>query len=135
MTNDIGRLVQFKHLSQFARLMLSQDPLRLPSAGDGVLLIPGSRWVDAALPLLRDTVTEVTQTGPTELAATRQSVTGLNALELLYLLRWIDNPGFPGWTDVPPPAPPRARPPGSPAPKAPSAPGALPPPVKAPGAP
>lgn len=137
MTNDIGRLVQFKHLSQFARLMLSRDPLRLPSAGDGVLLIPGSRWVDAALPLLRDTVTEVTLNSPTELSATRQSVTGFNALELLYLLRWIDNPGFPGWKEVPPPAP-RTRPAGPPvpgAPSAPGAPGAASPPVKAPGTP
>ncbi len=100
-TNDIGRLIQFKHLAQFVRLMLSTNVMRLPTADSGDLLIPGAAWVDAALPLLGDTVTEVTRTGPAQLTLVRQSQVGLNALEILYALRWLENPGFPGWADVP----------------------------------
>lgn len=142
VTNDLGRLLQFKHLAQFARLMTSRDPSQLPAGKEAELIVPGGRWIDAALPLLRDSVTVVVQNGPAELTLNRVSVTGFNALELLYLLRWIDNPGFPGWTEPPPPPPRRAggaapglpgAPPVPPAP--PAAPGALPPPVKAPGTP
>jgi pyridoxine 5'-phosphate synthase len=49
-------------------------------------------------------VTEVTRTGPAQLTLMRQSQTGFNALELIYLLRWFENPGFPGWSDEPVPA-------------------------------
>jgi hypothetical protein len=104
LTNNIGRLIQFKHLVQFARLMYNQKATKLPTNTEGELLIPGTDWIDAALPLLGDTVTEVSRTGPAELSLLRQSVTGFNSMELLYLLRWIDNPGFPGWQE-PPPAP------------------------------
>jgi hypothetical protein len=106
LTNNIGRLIQFKHLVQFARLMYNQKATKLPTNTEGELLIPGTDWIDAALPLLGDTVTEVSRTGPAELSLLRQSVTGFNSMELLYLLRWIDNPGFPGWQE-PPPAPER----------------------------
>lgn len=134
LTNDMGRLVQFRHLAQFARLMLARDPLRLPSGKGGELLIPGSRWIDAAIPLLGDSVTEVRRTGERELAGTRQSVTGFNSMELLYLLRWIENPGFPGWQE--PPAPTlRTRPPSPASPPGPGAPASLPPPTKAAGNP
>ena len=102
-TNDVGRLIQFTHLMQFTRLMLSSDGLHLPTSDSGGLYVPGVRWVEAALPLLGDTVTEVTQTGPAQLSLVRQSATGFNSMELLYLLRWIENPGFPGWQEPPPP--------------------------------
>lgn len=93
LTNDIGRLIQFKHLVQFAQLMYNQKSLKLPTNSEGELLIPGTDWIDAALPLLGDTVTEVSRTGPAELSLLRQSATGFNTMELLYLLRWVDNAG------------------------------------------
>lgn len=134
-TNDIGRLIQFTHLAQFTRLMFSEDGLHLPKTESGALFVPGVRWVEQALPLLGDTVTQVTRSGPAQLELVRASATGFNALELLYLMRWIDNPGFPGWQE-PPPRPPRAAPgkpgagvpsptaPGAAVPKAPTSPGA-----------
>lgn len=121
LTNDIGRLIQFKGMVQFAMLMFNRSGSALPATATGHLLIPGSAWIDAAIPLLGDTVTEVTQTHPSQLNLARQSTTGFNAMELIYLLRWIENPGFPGWQEPPPPAPRpsppsglRAVPPGTP---------------------
>lgn len=112
-TNVIGRLIQFKHLYQFLKMSTSVRPTRLPSNVAGAISVPGGEWIDAAAPLLGDSVTEVTRTGPAELTAVRQSRIGFTALELIHLLRWIDNPGFPGWQDIPePPSEPK---PGKPA--------------------
>ncbi len=121
-TNQIGRLLQFKHLAQFGTMM-SAPVTALPTTAAGDVAVPGSEWIDASLPVLGDTVTEVTLAGPSTLALTRQSQAGFNSIELIYLLRWLENPGFPGWTPPVPPEP-RRRPnaPATPAGAAPAAP-------------
>ncbi len=113
VTNVFGRLIHFKHLYQFIKMSTAVRPTRLPSNAAGAIAVPGGEWIDAAAPLLGDTVTEVTRTGPAELSLVRQSRLGFSSLEIIHLLRWIENPGFPGWQEPPPqPAeePPSARP-------------------------
>jgi len=109
-TNQIGRLIHFKHLLQFLMMSTSTRPNLLPSTEAGTIAVPGGAWIDAAAPRLGNTVTEVTRTGPAELSVVRQSQVGFSSLELVHLLRWIGNPGFPGWQDVPPPEVDRRRP-------------------------
>ncbi|MCC6233803.1 MAG: hypothetical protein IT580_14225 [Verrucomicrobiales bacterium] len=107
-TNQIGRLVQFKHLAQFGTMM-SAPVAALPTTPSGEVAVSGSAWIDAVVPALGETVTEVTLQGPSKLGLTRQSQLGFGSLELMYLLRWVENPGFPGWIE-PAPLQPRRRP-------------------------
>lgn len=97
-TNPVGRLSQFKQLGQFWRLMMNTNTTRIPLTPGGEIWVPGWDWINAAQGRLGDTITEVTQTGSSKLAAVRSSQLGFNALELAYLLRWLENPGFPGWS-------------------------------------
>ncbi len=102
-TNPVGRLPQFKQLSQFWRLMMNANATLAPLTRSGEVWVPGWDWINAAQGLLGDTITEVTQTGPSQLSLVRASQVGFNAFELVSLLRWLENPGFPGWTgDLPP---------------------------------
>ncbi|MGE3312662.1 MAG: hypothetical protein AB7O66_22055 [Limisphaerales bacterium] len=103
-TNPVGRLAQFKQLSQFWRLMMNTNSSMVPLARNGEIWVPGWEWINAAQGRLGDTITEVTQTGPSRLSLVRSSQIGFNALELAYLLRWAENPGFPGWTGDEPPS-------------------------------
>lgn len=107
ITNHIGRLRQFKELAQFGQI-LSRPPAQLPNTPTGEVLIPGEAWINAALPLLGESITELTLTGPDRLQLVRHSQVGLGSLELIHLLRWLENPAFPGWTNAPPP--PRRQP-------------------------
>ncbi|MCC7374684.1 MAG: hypothetical protein IT581_08505 [Verrucomicrobiales bacterium] len=116
-TNYIGRLPQFRDLIQLA-LGTKFSPAQLSLTKSGEIAIPGWSWILSVMPYLGETVTEVTRTGPSHLSLTRQSQVGLNALEITQVLRWLENPGFPGWSPAPPPPPPA---PGTPA-KAPPAP-------------
>jgi hypothetical protein len=88
-TNRVGRLQQWMHLLQFGQ-MLSKPQGMLPRTSTGEVAVPGTAWVMAALPLLGETITEVTLTGPEEMTVVRQSTTGLNSLELVALLRWLE---------------------------------------------
>ncbi|MBL9128682.1 MAG: hypothetical protein JNL97_13590 [Verrucomicrobiales bacterium] len=100
-TNAIGRLTQFKQLNQYWRLMMNTSTNRVALAAAGEIWTPGWDWVNAAQGYLGDTITEVTQTGPSQLKAVRSSQLGFNSMEIAYLLRWLENPGFPGWSDEP----------------------------------
>lgn len=91
-TNRIGRLAQLSQLQQFMRMVSAE-----PAGAAGPVAVPGLKWIEAAIPELGDTITEVSVSGPTELSVTRQSRLGFNSWELLALLRWVENPGFPGW--------------------------------------
>lgn len=97
-TNQVGRLTQFKQLAQYWALMMNTNATRVPLTPSGDIWVAGGDWIQAAQGRLGDTITEVSQTGPAELSAVRLSQLGFNALELSYLLRWIENPGFPGWS-------------------------------------
>ncbi len=117
-TNYIGRLPQMRDLIQLA-VGTKFSPTQLALTRSGEIAIPGWDWIMSAMPYLGETVTEVTRTGPSHLSLSRQSQVGFNALELTQVLRWLENPGFPGWKPAPPPPPPTAA--GTPA-KAPPAP-------------
>ncbi|HXG47608.1 MAG TPA: hypothetical protein VNO52_08285 [Methylomirabilota bacterium] len=63
---------------------------------------PTVMWMTNAAPLLGNTVTEISQTGPRELSLVRKSHLGFTGFELASLARWIESPGFP-LTHEPPP--------------------------------
>jgi hypothetical protein len=100
LTNATGRLTQIKQLGQFWRVTMSTNNSEVPVSPSGEIWVPGWDWINAAHTQLGDTITEVTQTGPSELSVVRSSQIGFNALELAHLLRWIENPAFPGWSDA-----------------------------------
>ncbi|MBX3746002.1 MAG: hypothetical protein KF833_11920 [Verrucomicrobiae bacterium] len=106
VTNHVGRLVQLKELAQLG-IMLRHPPAQWPRNKEGFIQVAGGAWIDRAGPLLGDTITELVLETPTRVVLTRSSQLGLSALEWTQLLRWIHNPGFPGWQD--PPAPPVRR--------------------------
>lgn len=109
VTNHVGRLVQLKELAQLG-IMLRYPPAQWPRNKEGFIQVAGGTWIDRAGPLLGDTITELVLESPTQMVLTRSSRLGLNALELLQVLRWVHNPGFPGWQEPPPPPARRGRP-------------------------
>jgi hypothetical protein len=56
---------------------------------------PMEDWMNAIAPLLGNTVTEITASGPAELSLARRSDIGFNSFELGFFLRWLDSPNFP----------------------------------------
>ncbi|MGA3284279.1 MAG: hypothetical protein ABSD57_07465 [Verrucomicrobiota bacterium] len=84
-----------------------------------------AKWLDHVEPTLGPSVTEITQTGPNELAFTRTASDGLTAVELIALANWLDAPNFPGCDLRLPPRPLTPRRPlklGTPASPAPASP-------------
>lgn len=57
--------------------------------------VPEHKWVASLVPLLGNTVTEVTVKSPNELNIVRKSHLGFNSLELIVLAHWLAHPGFP----------------------------------------
>ena len=53
------------------------------------------RWQCLAAPLLGNTVTEITLTGPREITLVRKSHLGFTGFELVMLTRWLNDPHFP----------------------------------------
>ena len=70
---------------------------------------PTLRWLKAVSPLLGNTGTKMTQTGPNELTLVRSSQLGLTGIEMATLTRWIESPGFPLTFDPPPSSLPSPR--------------------------
>lgn len=65
------------------------------------------QWLEHIGPLLGNCVTEVTRTGPSELAFRRSGSAGLTAIELMALAEWLEAPNFPGCDmSLPPHRPP-----------------------------
>ncbi len=62
---------------------------------------PASKWWVAAEPKLHNTITEITQSGPRELALVRSSETGFSAVELYAMTQWIAGPPAVGLGEVP----------------------------------
>jgi len=60
------------------------------------------RWIGELAPLLGNTITEVTLSGPKELSLVRKSDLGLTGYEIALLGRWIDSPRFPFQYEPPP---------------------------------
>ncbi len=89
-----ARLMQVRLLSQFKDMVLSGtllSPLEKPS---GVVSCEDA-WLSAVSPLLGNTVTEITAQSSREWKLSRKSHIGLNSLELLNLVRWLDRNDFP----------------------------------------
>lgn len=98
-----ARLKDLPHLTQLA-LMLTKH--RQVDAGS-----PAGQWLARITPALGDSVTEVTQTGASELSFRRSAPAGLTAIELMALTEWLEAPNFPGCDmSLPPPVIPKHRP-------------------------
>jgi hypothetical protein len=82
-----NRLLALRQFSQLACLILGRSQARESD--------PGWKWIPEVAPLLGNTVTEVTQTSPTELRFTRRSHLGLTGAEITLLVRMLDSTAFP----------------------------------------
>ena len=71
---------------------------------------PSLRFLTEVASHLGEAVTELRSTSPTQMTLVRKSHTGLTALELVSLSRWIESTNFPAF-GVFPPAPPKRLPP------------------------
>lgn len=93
------RLKELPELTQLALLLTRHRQLN-PN-------LPASGWLTQIGPELGNCVTEITQTGPLELAFKRSGSVGMTAVELIALADWLDAPNFPGFDMS---LPPRHRP-------------------------
>ena len=90
------RLNALPQLTQLAGLLTRHRQLDQNSAA--------GKWLTLIGPQLGNCVTEVTQTGPTELTLSRTAPAGLTAIELIALANWLEVPNFPGYDfSLPPP--------------------------------
>jgi hypothetical protein len=73
-------------------------------------------WLRACAPLMGNSATTITKSGPTELTLARSSTLGLTAFELQFLADWLESPRFPyqprAMVDKMPPFPNRRPGPG-----------------------
>jgi hypothetical protein len=83
------RLKDLPHLTQLALMMTQHRQLE---GGSATL-----QWLNHIGPTLGDSVTEVTQTGPSELSFKRSAPAGLTAIELIALAEWLEGPNFPSF--------------------------------------
>jgi hypothetical protein len=116
------RLKSLPQLSQFILMVTQHKQLDANSAA--------AKWLNQIGPTLGNSVTEVTQTGPNELAFTRTAPGGLTAVELTALANWLEAANFPGCdlrSPVRPPPPRRLLPRAPGAPVAPARPAPAPP--------
>jgi hypothetical protein len=74
-------------ISQLFRAIFQKAPLSPAAAA--------TLWLKNAGPLLGDSATAVTRTGPRQLTLARNSSVGLTALELNLLADWLESPQFP----------------------------------------
>jgi hypothetical protein len=71
------------------------------------------RWQSDIMPLLRDAVTEMHASSPTQMTLVRKSSIGLTSFELVTLSRWLESAEFPAFGVYPPKTPPKAAKPGA----------------------
>lgn len=83
-----ARLKDLPHMTQLALMLTNHRQV-----DDGS---PAGRWLDHIGSKLGVSVTEVTQTGPSELSFSRSAPAGLTAIELIALAEWLEAPNFPG---------------------------------------
>jgi hypothetical protein len=88
------RLIHAKQFYQLACLVTGRS---LPATTTA-----SKRWLEAVIPKLSNTVTEVTRVGSQELSLVRRSHLGLTGFEIASLSTWIDSPGFPANFQLPP---------------------------------
>jgi hypothetical protein len=78
---------ELTYILQFSRLVVGRAQMQIGGAS-----LP---WLKTAAASLGNCVTEVTQTGPNQLALVRKSGLGFSALELHVLCDWLESPDFP----------------------------------------
>lgn len=89
-----ARLVQWRTMAPLIDIIVmnltggTPESRRL-SPGPG-----GQKWLEALGKHLGETVTEITQSGPSELSVVRKSHAGMTGLELLLLAWWLEDPKF-----------------------------------------
>ncbi len=86
ITSD--RLTALPQLTQLALMMTQRKQLEQGEAA--------AVWLNHIGPTLGNCVTEVSQTGPSELTFIRTAPAGLTAIELIALANWLQAPNFPG---------------------------------------
>ncbi len=82
-----GRLLDWRGLFQLGQLMFN---FGAPGTGTAA-----SKWIQAIVPKMATSGTEVSLTAPDEVLVLRNSTIGLTAFELSGLAYWLDSPGFP----------------------------------------
>jgi len=81
------RIEQWIFMGQFARYVSGKAQMPFES--------PGLLWLKAIAPKLGESVTDINQTGPSQLSFTRRSALGFTAVELNLLADWLESPQFP----------------------------------------
>jgi hypothetical protein len=85
------------YASQFYQLLdLAQDREPYSPAA------PPQKWLAAAHAMLGNSVTELRQVSPKELALDRKSHAGFTGIELVTLVQWFNSAGFPFTFELPP---------------------------------
>ncbi len=84
-----ARLLQWWQLDQILSLLTPDNLPQLPGVA------AGPQWLRAISPLLGNSVTEIVATSAQELTLVRKSHLGLTGFELVSLIKWLDDPGFP----------------------------------------
>lgn len=95
------RLQELPQFSQLVFLLTNHRQVNVQSAA--------GKWLGKIGPTLGNTVTEIFQIAPDELTFSRKSPGGLNALELLAFVDWLDAPNFPAFDLTLPPMRPHLR--------------------------
>ena len=95
------RMPQFLNLSQFGLMVSSHKQLEAESVA--------FKWLQRIGATLGNTDTEITQSGPAELAFTRKTPGGFTAVELFTLANWLEATNFPGCDLKLPPRSPRLK--------------------------
>ena len=90
-------LKKWRSYTSLYRVILKLNPVDVES--------PAGKWIEAAWSKLGNCGTVVTMTGPNELTLVRNSPVGFSALEMTFLAKWLDAPGFP-WSSEPAEPPP-----------------------------
>jgi hypothetical protein len=85
--NTGERIEPWLFVSQLSRSILHHAQLPMSAAG--------INWLGFVKPRLGESVTEITQTGPSQLSCERKSTIGLTAPELHLLVDWLESPQFP----------------------------------------
>lgn len=81
------RIEQWIYMSQFCRVVCQKAQLPADSAG--------LKWLQALVPRLGNSATELVQAGPDQFSFSRKSTAGFTAIELNLLADWLESPAFP----------------------------------------
>jgi hypothetical protein len=89
-----ARLQQWFPLSQLYTTIIPDlvKPVTDRSRASGTLSLPGQEWLTALAPLLGQTITEITRTGPQEFNLVRRSDCGFTGFELILLADLVADP-------------------------------------------